>query len=1580
MGLSASSGRNLGSAFVRVRPDTSNFGNNVATQLRSELKKIDFNLPFSDLEASGRKLDVVGKNLVRSVATPIALVTAGLGVLGASFESTLNRVQAVSQATVAQREVLEDTARSLATSTKFTAREVGEAQEFLALAGSSVGEILGSLPSVLDLAAAGNVDLGKSADIVTNILAGQGLAVSELSNAVDVLTAAFTGSNTNLEQLGTAFSYVGSVSAQVGLSIEETAAALGLLGNAGIQASRAGTTLRGALAKLVAPTRIGATVLARLGVVTRTSSGELLPFVDILRQFEEVGLTAGDALQIFGQRAGPGVLALVSQGSEALAEFTERLEDSGGAAERIADIQLQGLTGSFLIAKSQIEEFGLTLFDSGIGDSLESLVRAFGEFFDTLGEYETLLKTTVALGGTTLALTALISVLGKAKIAFANFRNASFLVSGPAGAPTGAIAGYRNLRAEVASATGEVRKYQKQLLDGANVSSQLRGEQIRLTQAQRQLSTATKGLVVPGILLGTLAITGAIAAYDAYKNSISEAEKQQRIFTDTIKTDSIGAFNDFGSAGEQTEEAIRKVIEATDGLILSGKVGLNELTASVTGSQEAYDRLGRSLSDLGVPAASIQKLDDLREGYLEASAEAFVLAQNTGLLTDAQSRFNAEIGTTRVLLEAYAGVADNVKENILGIFQETVSLGFTETTADGINKARDAVRDLIQDVTTLGGFEGGLENFRKILTEQSTAQGISFEQLLGVEGADETAAASLGKRVSEGLAKAFNKNANFVTDAINKAFYNDLTGGTLNIDNEGDIERLRELKVILDGLAESGSSFDSLPAQDLLNVVTKLSDVIGQDADAKKFFDLSDRDLEALRAQASLLSQTEEAFRLSTLTTSLSRIGVGLGAFNKALVETDVTFLGDAFSDLVDNSSSALDPSALLDDVDTFFSLVNKNITSGAEQITLAESILGGLEDAPDLIRKGLRSSIFEEVVDSIDSPEVRNQYEQAFDRYSTQFGLSFAEAQGAAFTEIAGSRAQRARALLAAGAFDSIETTLEGAVGDGSQFRNANEALFTAALQADTAVQEYISVYSDEADTLYDAASDFFSNVIEPAQEAANELEEIILGTLVDSFNTIVGTASASILEADAKVFSNTGNAIKLLNEEVEKELKAAEERIKNFNIVEDSGAFSAQDIAVLVGLEPSLPDGELDKFFATLAKDLADDGVVDNADSLGIQELIDKNLSLLELTGKARLSVTTDDVFFGNLTGLNQDFYTQLERQFELTPEQQLELTRTITENVREALNSQGGVGISAADYEGVLSQTEIANLPDIINGGTVTVFPDQVALDSEYERQVNEQVSNSLNPDNIAATISAAIADAGESPTLQQAIFNIQTRLGEDFRPDKTTLEASIETSLAETAAALEAGASTVQAGVEATFNIATTGAQTRVTSLGGITGGFYLSGLTDGITNTAAQKQVADAGDTLATRLNSAVASNLEVRSPSRVAAELGGFYVAGLAEGIIGSTPAAVAAAEALAAGLVGVPMPLQEAKITATAVQPTFASPQRVNATNIDQAAFGASAVNSGPSITIQNLNLPTTSEQGTVMLLSDVLKNLQAG
>ncbi len=316
-----------------------------------------------DLKSIGSRLTSIGSDLMLKVTAPLAL-TGGLMVkTAADFDDSMRKVAAVTGATGDQFDRLRQQAIDLGASTAWSASESAAAMQYLGMAGLDTNEILEATPQMLSLASAGAMELGVAADIATNVLSGFNLQVSDLAHVSDVLAQAASSSNTSVEQLGHAMAYVGPVASSAGLSIEETTAAIQVMSNSGIQGTMAGTALRGALSSLLAPTKQAADTLAAYGLTAADVDPQVHSLAEIIDTLGAAGLSTGDAMTLFGDRAGPAMLALIRSGGDGIRDYTTALEDCDGAALRMAETMEGGVGGSLRELEGAVETLSITFGD-----------------------------------------------------------------------------------------------------------------------------------------------------------------------------------------------------------------------------------------------------------------------------------------------------------------------------------------------------------------------------------------------------------------------------------------------------------------------------------------------------------------------------------------------------------------------------------------------------------------------------------------------------------------------------------------------------------------------------------------------------------------------------------------------------------------------------------------------------------------------------------------------------------------------------------------------------------------------------------------------------------------------------------------------------------------------------------------------------------------------------------------------------------------------------------------------------------------------------------------------------------------
>lgn len=299
-----------------------------------------------------------------------------------------------------QFEGLREKALQLGESTRFSAVQAAQGMNFLAMAGFENQEILAAMRPTLDLATASATELGRTADIMSNIMSGFGVEATQASEAADLLAKTVTSSNTDLVQLGDAMSYVSTTSATLLRSVakqrgavgvmQDMTAMVGLLSDAGIQGSRAGTTLNAVLLRLSAPRKFGQAAMKQLGVQAFDADKNLRPVPDLLADIAEKtrGMGSGELAQalrpIFGVEALPGLTRLLStfESGELKTKITQ-LRETSGAAAAMAAVMDSGAGGGVARFNSQLEALQIALGEQilpvavGVVQKVTKLLGAF---------------------------------------------------------------------------------------------------------------------------------------------------------------------------------------------------------------------------------------------------------------------------------------------------------------------------------------------------------------------------------------------------------------------------------------------------------------------------------------------------------------------------------------------------------------------------------------------------------------------------------------------------------------------------------------------------------------------------------------------------------------------------------------------------------------------------------------------------------------------------------------------------------------------------------------------------------------------------------------------------------------------------------------------------------------------------------------------------------------------------------------------------------------------------------------------------------------------------------------------------
>lgn len=346
-------------------------------------------------ERGGRQVEQRLKNVTSAadrtramLARAFAFATASVGLVGsirllADYEQQMSTVRAISGATEQQFKALRAEATLLGSTTRFSASQAAEGMTFLARAGFDVEQTLGAIGGTLQLAQAGALDLGRAADITSNILTGFRMQVSETGHLVDVLALASNAANTDVGQLGEAMKFVAPVAAGLGVSVEEATAAVSALSDAGLQGSLAGTGLRRVLSELESPSSKMLAFLADMGLKAEDVQVSQVGLTQALRALARTGIDTGTALELFGDRGGPA-FEVMSQAIPRIEELTDRLNNADGTAQRIAETMDDNLNGALLGVTSAFESVIIALGDGGASSGLTGAAKLFAGMLRTV--------------------------------------------------------------------------------------------------------------------------------------------------------------------------------------------------------------------------------------------------------------------------------------------------------------------------------------------------------------------------------------------------------------------------------------------------------------------------------------------------------------------------------------------------------------------------------------------------------------------------------------------------------------------------------------------------------------------------------------------------------------------------------------------------------------------------------------------------------------------------------------------------------------------------------------------------------------------------------------------------------------------------------------------------------------------------------------------------------------------------------------------------------------------------------------------------------------------------------------------
>lgn len=347
--------------------------------------------------------DVIKANLISSaiisgvkeLANGIKELAKGAISVGMDFESGMSQVAATMGMTTQEiaggseaYTKLENAAKEAGNTTQFSATQAAEALNYMALAGYDADKAVETLPTVLNLAAAGGMDLATASDMVTDSMSALGDKAGTTESFVDKMAKTSQKSNTSVQQLGEALLTVGGTAKSLAGGVTEANTVLGIFADSGTKGAEGGTALRNVILSLTAPTDTAKKKMQELGLEVFDANGNMRPLNETFQDLNGIlgDMTQGEQTEvlntIFNKVDLKSVNALLANSGERFNELSGYIENSTGAAENMAATMNDNLQGKITILKSGLEGLGIAAyekFETPLKNAVTNITNVIGD-------------------------------------------------------------------------------------------------------------------------------------------------------------------------------------------------------------------------------------------------------------------------------------------------------------------------------------------------------------------------------------------------------------------------------------------------------------------------------------------------------------------------------------------------------------------------------------------------------------------------------------------------------------------------------------------------------------------------------------------------------------------------------------------------------------------------------------------------------------------------------------------------------------------------------------------------------------------------------------------------------------------------------------------------------------------------------------------------------------------------------------------------------------------------------------------------------------------------------------------------
>jgi TP901 family phage tail tape measure protein len=435
------------------------------------------------LEKTGRQFQKIGKGMTTAFTAPIVAVGVAATKFAGDFEKAMTTsLSIMGNVSDGMKKEMAETAKTVAKETGLSASELAKSYYYLASAGLNAAQSMSALPKVAKFAIAGQFDLQRATDLLTDAQSALGLTTKDVAqneanmvHVSDVLVKANTLANASVEQFSESLTNRAAAALRIlGKDVEEGVAVLAAYADQGTKGAEAGTQLGIVLRDLQRASIENRSKFDEMGVAVYDSSGKMNNMADIIGDIEKALSGMSDEQKRatitalgFNDKSVASLLTLIGT-SDKIREYEKNLRSAGNTTEDVSKKQLDNFNDKLKIMVGRLKVSAISLGQEIIPIIETKVIPTFNKIISTIekqiekfgslsGSQKTLVVTIAAI---VASIGPFIFAMGGALKILASLRttvlllNSAFLAN-PIGLVTVAVIG---LTAAFVALNSQVRK------------------------------------------------------------------------------------------------------------------------------------------------------------------------------------------------------------------------------------------------------------------------------------------------------------------------------------------------------------------------------------------------------------------------------------------------------------------------------------------------------------------------------------------------------------------------------------------------------------------------------------------------------------------------------------------------------------------------------------------------------------------------------------------------------------------------------------------------------------------------------------------------------------------------------------------------------------------------------------------------------------------------------------------------------------------------------------------------------------------------------------------------------------------